>query len=75
MAQKIHITVTDELLRDMCNHFLSYAAVADELKIKRPNVYYYVNKYKLTPYVISGTFYLSRENVEMIKKDINHGKK
>jgi hypothetical protein len=70
MVQKIAVAVTDEFLRDFCKNFLSYAAVADELKIKRPNVYYIVNKYKLTPYIISGTFYLSRENVEMIKKDM-----
>jgi hypothetical protein len=75
VANKIVLEVTDQLLRDLCKNFLSYAKTAEELKIKRPSVYYFVNKYKLTPYMISGTCYLSRENVEMIKKGMNHRKR
>jgi predicted DNA-binding protein YlxM (UPF0122 family) len=75
MSEKIVLEITDQLLRDMCKQFLSYAYVADELKIKRPSVYNVVKRYKLTPFIIAGTFYLSRENVEMIKRERNHGRK
>jgi hypothetical protein len=64
-----------KVLLEVSNLF-SYADVAIKLGIKRPYIYYLINKHNLTPFVISGTKYLLREQVEVLKKELeNNGRK
>jgi hypothetical protein len=63
-----------KVLLEVSNLF-SYADVARQLGIKRPYIYYLIKKHNLTPFVISSTNYLLREQVDVLRKELeNNGR-